>query len=97
MRLTPGARQVRCFALFLVFGLLAPSCARAQVSVELAFSQGEYILFEEIVAMVKITNATGQPLDLARMAKDKPWIDFLIVSADHIEAEHTSKKWEPPP
>lgn len=68
----------------------------AQVRVELSFGQKDYLLYSAIEAKVKVTNGTGQPLDLARMSKGQAWIDFLIFQSDDLQVEHTNKAWNPP-
>lgn len=65
----------------LVLGLLLVSLFRsqAQVNVEVAMDQDEFLPGEALPAAVRITNRSGQSLDLG---KDPDWLTFSIESRD---------------
>lgn len=51
----------------------------AQVSVEISVSQEEYLLGEDLLATVRISNESGQTLVLGQ---DDEWLDFFIDAKD---------------
>ena len=73
-----------------VLMLLAFFCAPAQVSLELALDQDEFLPNEAIRLTIKITNTSGQQLHLGA---DQAWLTFSVESADGIIIE---KKGEVP-
>jgi hypothetical protein len=59
----------------LLAAMLAPVCA--QVSVEVALEQDQYLLGEPLVAAVRITNRSGQTL---RLGAEGDWLTFTMDS-----------------
>lgn len=57
------------------FWLAGLACARAQVSVELSTDQQQYLPGESLVALVKISNQSGQAL---RLGKGQDWLTFNV-------------------
>lgn len=62
-----------------VLSLLLGGGAMAQIQVELAFDQGQYLPEEQIPAKVRIHNSSGQTLILG---KDNSWLDFDVEALD---------------
>ena len=65
--------------LVLFLALAAGFRAAAQVSVDLALDQDQFLPNESVRLAVKITNRSGQPLHLGA---DPDWLTFSVESAD---------------
>lgn len=61
--------------LWLLFILLLPAIAKAQVKVELSFPQEQYLAYEPIIAVLKISNQSGQSI---QFKKNDDWLDFSL-------------------
>jgi len=55
--------------------LFLPAIVKAQVKVELSFPQEQYLAYEPIIAVLKISNQSGQ---LIKFKKDDDWLDFSL-------------------
>jgi hypothetical protein len=66
---------MRCYLLLLAWGLASNTSSWAQVKVEVALDQQEYLPNESLVASVRITNLSGQKLLLG---DDPHWLRFSI-------------------
>jgi hypothetical protein len=62
-----------------VLALLAVLRAPAQISLDLALEQDQFLPHESIRLAVKITNTSGQPLHLG---EDPDWLTFSVESTD---------------
>jgi hypothetical protein len=91
-------RHRRAWALFIwSLGFAFTSISvQAQIGLSLTLERNEYLLYEALEAKVQVTNQTSEPLDMARMAGDEPWIDFVITTAEGEEITHTDRAWSPP-
>jgi hypothetical protein len=67
--------------LVLVLALTAGFRAAAQVSVELALDQDQFLPNESVRLAVKITNRSGQPVQLGA---DANWLKFSVESVDGL-------------
>ena len=65
--------------LVLVLALTAGFRAAAQVNVELAMDQDQFLPNESVRLAVKITNRSGQPVHLGA---DPNWLTFSVESVD---------------
>lgn len=67
--------------LFLTFGLLVTSLvgASAQLSVEVLFDEPEFLRDESLIARVRISNRSGQAIQLGKTAD---WLTFSMQSHD---------------
>lgn len=70
---------MKTFPVILVLALLTFFRASAQVEVELALTQEQFLPSESVPLAVKITNRSGQPLHFGR---DANWLTFSVESAD---------------
>lgn len=70
---------MKTFLVAVVLAVLVFSRASAQVSVELALEQEQFLPCEAIPLAVKITNRSGQQLHLGA---DAAWLTFSVESAD---------------
>ena len=78
---------MKTFSLTLALVVLAAWTARAQVSVQLATDQDEFLPGESVPLAVKITNASGQ---LMHFGDDASWLTFNVESADGFIVERNS-------
>ncbi len=90
--------MTRLFATFAIlgFGIFPRLLAQTQVSVDLSTKRAEYLLYEPIKVDVKVTNLLAQPLDLNRMSKKEPWLDFFVTVRRDEEIHHTEPSWKAP-
>jgi hypothetical protein len=70
---------MKTFSIFLALVLAAFSRASAQVTVELAPGQEQFLPGESMVVAVKITNQSGRPLHFGAEAN---WLTFSVESLD---------------
>lgn len=87
----------KCVLAALSVGLLGGlDSLQAQIQVSLTLDRNEYLLYEPIEVKVQITNQSGVPIDTTRMARNEPWLEFLITTPDNEEIGHTDREWSPP-
>lgn len=55
--------------------LILPVIALAQIKVELSFPQEQYLAHEPIIAVVKVSNLSGQTI---KFEKDDDWLNFSL-------------------
>ncbi|MGC8886217.1 MAG: hypothetical protein ACP5MG_03560 [Verrucomicrobiia bacterium] len=55
--------------------LLITAIGRAQIKVDLSFPQEQYLAYEPIIAVVKISNVSGQTI---AFKKEDDWLDFTM-------------------
>jgi hypothetical protein len=79
------------FALWLGALLISASCLQAQVTVEVTLDQEQFLPGEALPATVRITNRSGQTLDLGA---EESWLTFAIESKE--EGFVAVKKGEAP-
>src|SRR5947209_890624 len=70
---------MKVYALWLGVFLGSVAWSAAQVSVELVLDQDQFLLNESLPVKVRITNRSGQPLQLGQ---EKDWLSFTIESRD---------------
>jgi hypothetical protein len=70
-------RRLIVFTFFAAFWA-APSCVRAQISVQVKMERDTLILFESIPAVVTIRNFSGRTIELANQGESH-WLNFLIT------------------
>jgi hypothetical protein len=68
-------------ALPFVFILLLAVRAEAQIQVELKFKRLQYIAYEPVVAMIRITNLAGRDVDLHE-ADGQSWFGFEVTGGE---------------
>jgi len=68
-------------ALPFVFLLLLAARAEAQIQVELKFKRLQYIAYEPVVAMIRITNLAGRDVDL-HDADGQSWFGFEVTGGE---------------
>ncbi len=74
--------------LVLFLALTAGFRAAAQVNVDLALDQDQFLPNESVRLAVKITNRSGQPLQLGA---DPSWLTFSVESVDGFVVERTGE------
>lgn len=79
---------MKTFPVILALAWLAFSSASAQVSVELALDQDQFLPGESLPVAVKITNRSGRLLHLGAAAD---WVTFSVESVDGFVVSKTSE------
>lgn len=75
--------------------LLAAAPAPAQVDAEIALERDTLLLYEPVRVLVQLTNFSTQPLDPAKAAGEKPWLEVFVTRSDDTAVPRTSKPWAP--
>ncbi len=96
MRDPPRNRQVKRALLLAALAGFAAARATAQVDAEIALEREALLLYEPIRVLVQLTNLSPKPLDLARAAPEKPWLEIFVARADDTAVPRTAKPWSPP-
>lgn len=74
----PRHASIRFLLLCCAMGaLLLPAVGRAQILVDLSIKRVLYVAYEPLLATVRITNLSGNPLLLADV-ESKKWFGFQI-------------------
>lgn len=82
-RVSPTMSRVisLALALFLALIVFLPSTLHAQILVDLSIKRSLYIAYEPLLATVRITNLSGNPLLLADV-EGKKWFGFQVETLD---------------
>jgi hypothetical protein len=76
-----GLRRAALLAALLFIGFLLPQALRAQVLVNLSIKRTLYIAYEPLLATVRISNLSGNPLLLADV-EGKKWFGFQVETLE---------------